>query len=54
MEYAAKLKAYADEAKSDLHIIMRVYFEKCGAVDDAHWVAHRRFVDRAQRLDGRA
>ncbi|KZV96105.1 3-deoxy-7-phosphoheptulonate synthase [Exidia glandulosa HHB12029] len=28
MEYASKLKAYADEAKNDLHIIMRVYFEK--------------------------
>ncbi|CAD6884804.1 unnamed protein product [Tilletia controversa] len=28
LEYAAKLKAYADEAADDLHIIMRVYFEK--------------------------
>lgn len=27
-EYAHKLKAYADTAKDDLHIIMRVYFEK--------------------------
>ena len=27
-EYAHKLKAYADNAKEDLHIIMRVYFEK--------------------------
>jgi len=27
-EYAAKLKAYADTAKDDLHIVMRVYFEK--------------------------
>jgi len=27
-EYAAKLKAYMDQAKDDLHIIMRVYFEK--------------------------
>ena len=29
MEYANKVKAYAAEAKDDLHIIMRVYFEKC-------------------------
>jgi 3-deoxy-7-phosphoheptulonate synthase len=28
LEYAEKLKAYADTAKDDLHIIMRVYFEK--------------------------
>jgi len=28
IEYAQKLKAYADAAKDDLHIIMRVYFEK--------------------------
>jgi len=28
LEYAAKLKAYADEAADDLHIVMRVYFEK--------------------------
>ncbi|THV05292.1 phospho-2-dehydro-3-deoxyheptonate aldolase [Dendrothele bispora CBS 962.96] len=28
MEYAKLLKAYADEAKDDLFIIMRVYFEK--------------------------
>lgn len=28
LEYAAKLKAYADGAKADLEIIMRVYFEK--------------------------
>ena len=27
-EYAHKLKAYADNAKDELHIIMRVYFEK--------------------------
>ena len=28
LEYAHLLKAYADEAKDDLHIVMRVYFEK--------------------------
>ncbi|KAI5480471.1 3-deoxy-7-phosphoheptulonate synthase [Pseudohyphozyma bogoriensis] len=28
LEYAALLKAYADEASDDLHILMRVYFEK--------------------------
>ncbi|KAG9001982.1 hypothetical protein FRB94_004187 [Tulasnella sp. JGI-2019a] len=28
LEYAGKLKAYADQAKEDLHIMMRVYFEK--------------------------
>ncbi|KAK0519673.1 hypothetical protein OC834_007304 [Tilletia horrida] len=28
LEYAAKLKAYADKAADDLHIVMRVYFEK--------------------------
>lgn len=28
LEYAHKLKAYADGAKNDLHIVMRVYFEK--------------------------
>ncbi|ETW81765.1 hypothetical protein HETIRDRAFT_318732 [Heterobasidion irregulare TC 32-1] len=28
LDYAHKLRAYADEAKEDLHIIMRVYFEK--------------------------
>ncbi|KAI0300229.1 phospho-2-dehydro-3-deoxyheptonate aldolase [Russula brevipes] len=28
IEYAKKLKAYAETAKDDLHIIMRVYFEK--------------------------
>lgn len=28
LEYAEKLKAYAIEAKEDLHIVMRVYFEK--------------------------
>lgn len=28
MEYAQKLRAYAEGAKEDLHIIMRVYFEK--------------------------
>ncbi|KAF7979672.1 hypothetical protein HWV62_41667 [Athelia sp. TMB] len=28
LEYARKLRAYAEEAKSDLHIVMRVYFEK--------------------------
>lgn len=26
--YAKLLKSYADQAKSDLHIVMRVYFEK--------------------------
>lgn len=28
IEYALKLKKYADEARNDLLIIMRVYFEK--------------------------
>lgn len=28
LEYAGKLKVYADQAKGDLHIMMRVYFEK--------------------------
>ena len=28
IEYAKLLKAYSDVAKEDLHIIMRVYFEK--------------------------
>lgn len=28
MEYAHKLREYAEDAKDDLHIIMRVYFEK--------------------------
>ena len=28
LEYARLLKAYADTAKEDLHIVMRVYFEK--------------------------
>ncbi|KDN50420.1 putative 3-deoxy-D-arabino-heptulosonate 7-phosphate synthase isoenzyme [Tilletiaria anomala UBC 951] len=28
LEYAARLKSYADEATQDLHIVMRVYFEK--------------------------
>ncbi|KAK0527927.1 hypothetical protein OC842_004713 [Tilletia horrida] len=28
LEYAARLKAYADQAADDLHIVMRVYFEK--------------------------
>jgi len=28
MEYAQKLKTYSETAKEDLHIIMRVYFEK--------------------------
>lgn len=28
LEYARRLRAYAEEAKEDLHIIMRVYFEK--------------------------
>ncbi|GAA5849500.1 hypothetical protein JCM8547_000475 [Rhodosporidiobolus lusitaniae] len=28
LEYAALIKKYADEAKEDLHILMRVYFEK--------------------------
>lgn len=28
MEYARLLRAYAEQAKDDLHIIMRVYFEK--------------------------
>ncbi|KAE8219860.1 hypothetical protein CF319_g6520 [Tilletia indica] len=28
LEYARLLKAYADEAAEDLHIVMRVYFEK--------------------------
>lgn len=28
VEYAKLLKAYADVAKDDLHIVMRVYFEK--------------------------
>ncbi|BGP15924.1 hypothetical protein JCM10213_003646 [Rhodosporidiobolus nylandii] len=28
LEYAKLLKEYADEAKEDLHILMRVYFEK--------------------------
>lgn len=28
IEYAHKLKEYADEARDDLMIIMRVYFEK--------------------------
>lgn len=28
LEYATRLKAYADSAKDDLHIVMRVYFEK--------------------------
>ena len=26
--YAKLLKSYADQAESDLHIVMRVYFEK--------------------------
>jgi len=29
LEYASKLKLYADKAATDLHILMRVYFEKC-------------------------
>ena len=28
LEYAEKLKAYAEQASEDLHICMRVYFEK--------------------------
>ena len=28
LEYARRLRAYAQTAKADLHIIMRVYFEK--------------------------
>ncbi|TCD62308.1 hypothetical protein EIP91_007075 [Steccherinum ochraceum] len=28
LEYAKLLRAYAEEAKDDLHIVMRVYFEK--------------------------
>ncbi|CAG8436266.1 8037_t:CDS:10 [Ambispora gerdemannii] len=43
LEYGAKLKAYADEAKPDLCIIMRVYFEKPrttvgwkGLINDPH------------------
>lgn len=28
LDYASKLKAYADSAIDDLHILMRVYFEK--------------------------
>jgi len=28
IEYAQKLKAYADSANEDLQIVMRVYFEK--------------------------
>ncbi|EPQ54499.1 3-deoxy-7-phosphoheptulonate synthase, partial [Gloeophyllum trabeum ATCC 11539] len=28
IEYAHKLRAYAEKAKEDLHIVMRVYFEK--------------------------
>jgi 3-deoxy-7-phosphoheptulonate synthase len=28
LEYARKLRDYAEGAKEDLHIIMRVYFEK--------------------------
>ncbi|WFD00546.1 3-deoxy-7-phosphoheptulonate synthase [Malassezia yamatoensis] len=28
LDYARRLKQYADQAKDDLHIIMRVYFEK--------------------------
>lgn len=28
VEYAEKLRAYAEQAKEDLHIVMRVYFEK--------------------------
>ena len=28
LEYAEKLKKYAEQAKEDLHIVMRVYFEK--------------------------
>ncbi|KZP33557.1 3-deoxy-7-phosphoheptulonate synthase [Athelia psychrophila] len=28
LEYAKLLRAYAEDAKSDLHIVMRVYFEK--------------------------
>ncbi|CAG8508546.1 9872_t:CDS:10, partial [Ambispora leptoticha] len=43
LEFAEKLKAYADEAKSDLCIIMRVYFEKPrttvgwkGLINDPH------------------
>ena len=31
LDYAKKLRAYAEQAKDDLHIIMRVYFEKCEA-----------------------
>jgi 3-deoxy-7-phosphoheptulonate synthase len=28
IEYAKKLKAYAEQAEDDLVIVMRVYFEK--------------------------
>jgi 3-deoxy-7-phosphoheptulonate synthase len=28
LEYARNLRSYAEEAKEDLHIVMRVYFEK--------------------------
>lgn len=31
MEYAKLLKEYAEGAEEDLHILMRVYFEKVGA-----------------------
>jgi phospho-2-dehydro-3-deoxyheptonate aldolase len=33
MEYAHLLKAYADEAVEDLHILMRVYFEKVSSLE---------------------
>jgi 3-deoxy-7-phosphoheptulonate synthase len=28
LEYATNLRAYAEKTKADLHILMRVYFEK--------------------------
>jgi 3-deoxy-7-phosphoheptulonate synthase len=48
LAYAERLKAYADKAREDLHIIMRVYFEKprttVGWKGKSHLVAEMIYV----------
>ena len=49
LEYAKLLKAYADEASDDLHILMRVYFEKVPRRSTFTFVAHAHSSRRSPR-----
>lgn len=52
LEYANKLRVYAEEAKDDLHILMRVYFEKCAIPPTPLLATDQNFINRPRTTVG--